>query len=192
MRSSLACSRSSRDHRPGLNSQKGGDPERVRRAKVRIAARLRDMPRHFRALNAARARFGDDFDRDEFAAAARSDDPDRLNAVKAVERGLDLLDNYLVELVVDGLQLAGLRDAGEALNGPRDLRRLRDAGVLAQGNAERLIALVRIRARMVHEYAELDPDDVHRAVEILVAELPGFERAYIAWVKAGFPASAGD
>lgn len=172
-------------------SQQAGDPERARRVKVRIAARLRDMPRHFRALNAARAQFGGDFDRDAFAAAAQSDDPDRLNAVKAVERGLDLLDNYLVELVVDGLQLAGLRDADESSNGPRDLRRLRDAGVLERGQAERLIDLVRVRARMVHEYAELDPDDVHRAVEILVAELPGFERAYVAWVREGFPASPG-
>lgn len=115
--------------------------------------------------------------------------PSLLAEAQRTEDELEDPDNYLVELVVDGLQLAGLRDPGEALNGPRDLRRLREAGVLAPGNAERLVDLVRIRARMVHEYAELDPDDVHRAVEILIAELPGFERAYIAWVKAGFPAS---
>ncbi len=170
----------------------GGGCADTRRLKQRIVARLDDMPRHLRALRAAQSAFGEDFDRDAFIAAATSSEPDPLNQVHAVERGLDLLDNYLVELTYFGLQLAGLREADEPANSPRDLRRLRDAGVIGRAQADRLIEVVRTRADMVHEYAELDAAKTHRAVEVLVAELPSFARAYVTWVKAGFPASPRD
>jgi hypothetical protein len=43
------------------------------------------------------ADFGEDFDLDAFAEAYATDDPVRLNQVKAVERGVDQLFNYVGE-----------------------------------------------------------------------------------------------
>lgn len=44
--------------------------------------------------------FGDDFDAEEFQAAFNAEDPDELNRVKSVERGVDQLYNYAAELGV--------------------------------------------------------------------------------------------
>jgi hypothetical protein len=40
--------------------------------------------------------FGEGFGRDEFARAAASEAPSELNSVKAIERGVDQLFNYVV------------------------------------------------------------------------------------------------
>ena len=53
------------------------------------------------------AEFGEDFDLDEFQRAYDSDDPVLLNRVKAVERGVDQLCNYIAELVAFGLERPG-------------------------------------------------------------------------------------
>lgn len=89
------------------------DPERATALKRKVLARLTDIARHYRALDAAMDEFGDGFVRTEFVAASGSDDPSLLNAVKAVERGLDQLFNYLAELGAFGLELAGRRTAEE-------------------------------------------------------------------------------
>jgi hypothetical protein len=82
------------------------DPERAAVVKRKVLERLTDVPRHYRALKAAMATFGDGFRRENFARAAASEDPSELNRVKAIERGVDQLFNYLVELGALGLELA--------------------------------------------------------------------------------------
>ena len=49
------------------------------------------------------AEFGEDFDLDAFRDAHASDDPGLLNQVKAIERGVDQLYNYIAELAALGL-----------------------------------------------------------------------------------------
>ncbi len=74
------------------------------------------------------ADFGEDFDLAAFEAAYRSSDPVALNRVKAVERGVDQLYNYIAELTSQGLELAEVRDRQASLNARRDLRDLRRIG----------------------------------------------------------------
>ena len=59
--------------------------------------------------------FGEDFDLHEFTAAYASEDPVALNRVKAVERGVDQLYNYVAELTAFGLELAEVRARDDEL-----------------------------------------------------------------------------
>jgi hypothetical protein len=52
--------------------------------------------RHLLALRTARAEFGEDVELDAFRTAYTSEDPVELNRVKAVERDVDQLYNYVV------------------------------------------------------------------------------------------------
>lgn len=84
-------------------------PDRARALKTKIRDRVADVRRHLIALRAAMGEFGEDFDPDAFKIADDSDDPVELNRVKAVERGVDQLYNYIAELAAFGLELADPR-----------------------------------------------------------------------------------
>jgi hypothetical protein len=84
-------------------------PQRARVLKAKILDRMSDVRRHLLALRMAMAEFGEDFELGAFSAAYASEDPIELNRVKAVERGVDQLYNYIAELAAFGLELAELR-----------------------------------------------------------------------------------
>src|SRR3954469_11523057 len=92
------------------------DPGRARALKAKIRDRVTDVRRHLIALRTAMAEFGDDFDLDAFRVAHASEDPVLLNRVKAVERGVDQLYNYIAELSAFGLELAEVRPRDADLN----------------------------------------------------------------------------
>ncbi len=105
------------------------DPDRARALKAKIRDRVSDVRRHLIALRVAMAEFGEDFDLDEFRAAYDTDEPARLNQVKAVERGVDQLWNYIAELTSFGLELAEVRRRGDELNArPRSCARCAGSG----------------------------------------------------------------
>jgi len=85
------------------------DPQRARALKARIRDRVSDVRRHLLALRTAMAEFGGDFELDAFRTAYASEDPVELNRVKADERGVDQLYNYVAELAAFGLELTKLR-----------------------------------------------------------------------------------
>jgi uncharacterized protein YutE (UPF0331/DUF86 family) len=128
--------------------------------------------------------FGDDFSLDAFTAASGSSDPEELARVYAVERPLELLENYVVELAAAGIELAGLRGPGEPASGIRDLRHLQAEGVVSRRRCDRLVRLHEIRNMLVHEYPDLRARTVHEAAGLLVVELPGFLRDYGAWLRS--------
>lgn len=163
------------------------DPERAVALKRKVLARLTDLARHYRALQAAMAEFGDGFPRERFADAARSEDPAELNRVKATERGLDQLFNYVAELGSLGLELAGLRAPDADPNARADLRRLDEIGVIDTALCEQLVRIAAIRNRMVHDYVVLSGVDMHEAVRLLDGALPRYIAAYQRWLGAGFP-----
>jgi hypothetical protein len=107
------------------------DLQRARALKAKIGDRVSDVRRHLLALRAALAEFGDDFELDAFRVAYSSEDPVELNRVKAVERGVDQLYNYIAELTASGLELAELRGRRDETNARRDLDALTDAGVIS-------------------------------------------------------------
>jgi uncharacterized protein YutE (UPF0331/DUF86 family) len=163
------------------------DPQRASSLKRKILDRLTDVRRHYRALEAAMGEFGEQFPRPDYAAAAASDDPIALNRVKAVERGLDQLFNYLAELAALGLQLAELREPDSGQSARADLRQLRDSGVIDSELCGQLVRAAGIRNRMVHDYVDTSGTEVHEAVRLLHRNLPRYISAYQDWVRAGFP-----
>jgi hypothetical protein len=164
------------------------DPDRARVLKAKIRDCVTDVRRHLVALRTAMAEFGEDFDLETFRAAYASEDPVLLNRVKAVERGVDQLYNYVVELAAFGLELAEVRPRDADLNARRDLRSLRRIGVIGPERAQRLERLRELRRLLVHEYASETADQVHEAARIIAAEFAPFYDAYRAWIARGFSA----
>lgn len=163
------------------------DPERAHALKQqKVLDRFQDVRRHLDALRAAMAGFGEDFDLPAFKVAFASDEPDELNRVKAVERGVDQLYNDTAELAAFGLELAGLRDRHAETNARRDFDLLARSRVISGERVRRLQRLRELRRLLVHEYATATAEQVHEAALILEAELPAFYAAYGAWIKAGF------
>jgi uncharacterized protein YutE (UPF0331/DUF86 family) len=165
------------------------DPERAAVLKRRVLERLTDVPRHYRALEAAMATFGEGFGRDTFARAAASEDPSELNRVKAIERGVDQLYNYLVELGALGVVLAEIRAPGDEPSARGDLRRLGEMGVIDLQLRDQLTRVSRVRNRMVYDYVGVAALDIHEAARLIHAALPPFITAYQQWLRAGFPAT---
>ncbi|HEY5195188.1 MAG TPA: HepT-like ribonuclease domain-containing protein [Solirubrobacteraceae bacterium] len=162
------------------------DPERARALKAKIRDRMSDVRRHLLALRAAMAEFGDDFDLEAFGKAYVSEDPVELNRVKAVERGVDQLYNYIAELAAFGLELAALRGRREETNARRDLDALRKAGVLSGELTGRLQRLRELRRMLVHEYATATAEQVHESAQLVANNFTAFYNAYREWIKRGF------
>jgi uncharacterized protein YutE (UPF0331/DUF86 family) len=136
-----------------LSLPRSSDPDRARALKAKIRDRVSDVRRHLIALRTAMAEFGEDFDLEQFQQAYDSDDPVLLNRVKAVERGVDQLYNYIAELAAFGLELAELRTRRQETNARADLDSLRRIGVIGPERARRLQRLRELRRLLVHEYA---------------------------------------
>ena len=164
------------------------DPDRARTLKLKVRDRIADVRRHFLALRTGMAEFGDDFEIDEFRAAYESDDPVRLNQVKAVERGVDQLYNYVAELSSLGLELAEVRARDDETNARRDLQDMARIGVLGRERARRLDRLRELRRIMVHEYATATAEQVHEAAHLVANEFAAFYDAYREWIGRGFAA----
>jgi uncharacterized protein YutE (UPF0331/DUF86 family) len=168
------------------------DPDRARALKAKIRDRVTDVRRHLVALRTAMAEFGEDFELERFRAAYASDDPVLLNRVKAVERGVDQLYSYVVELAASGLELAEVRPRDADLNARRDIQSLRRIGVIGPGRAQRLERLRELRRLLVHGYASATADQVHEAARIIADQFVPFYDAYRVWIAHGFRAQPAD
>jgi uncharacterized protein YutE (UPF0331/DUF86 family) len=166
------------------------DAQRARALKAKIRDRVSDVRRHLIALRTAMAEFGDDFELDAFRAAYSSENPVELNRVKAVERGVDQLYNYVAELAAFGLELAELRGRHDDTNARRDLDALRDAGVISRELTRRLQRLRELRRMIVHEYAAATAEQVHESALIVTENFPAFYDSYRTWIKRGFMPNA--
>lgn len=162
------------------------DPDRDAVLRRKILERVRDVRRHLLALRAAMAEFGDDFDLARFEIAFESDDPIELNRVKAIERGVDQLYNYIAELAAFGLELATVRPRGADLNARRDLDALVRIGVVSPALGARLQRLRELRRLLVHEYASAKAEQVHEAALAISADFAAFYDAYRRWIAADF------
>jgi uncharacterized protein YutE (UPF0331/DUF86 family) len=166
------------------------DPDRARLLKAKVRDRVGDVRRHLLALRTAMAEFGESFELERFRAAYASEDPRTLNRVKAVERGVDQLYNYVAELSALGLELARLRSRADPTNARRDLDALRRNRVISRELTVRLQRLRELRRLLVHEYATATAEEIHESARIVAADLPAFYKAYGEWIKRGFDATA--
>ncbi|MHB1834549.1 MAG: hypothetical protein ACYCXW_06250 [Solirubrobacteraceae bacterium] len=162
------------------------DPDRARALKAKIRDRVADVRRHLVALRTAMGEFGEDFELEQFRLAYESEDPVLLNRVKAVERGVDQLYNYIAELAALGLELAELRTRRQETNARVDIDSLTRAGVIGPERARRLQRLRELRRLLVHEYATATAEQVHEAARIIANEFVPFYDSYRIWIARGF------
>lgn len=138
------------------------------------------------------AEFGEDFDLAAFQAAYESQDPRELNKVKAVERGVDQLYNYIAELAAQGLELAEIRTRSQDTNARHHLDTLTRIGVIGPERTRRLQRLRELRRLLVHEYATATAEQLHEAARIITSEFVPFYDAYRAWIARGFSPQRSD
>jgi hypothetical protein len=152
-----------------------------------IVGHLAEPPRQYAALESAMAAFGDDFDPDRFKAAFETDeDMEAYNRVQAVERALGRVQNFVGELAVSGVKLAGLPPpSGEAHGSAvqRAFESLREAGAISGALCRRLVRAQVARSTIEHEYLGSSAGDVHRAAELVHAAAREFLARYRPWVE---------
>jgi uncharacterized protein YutE (UPF0331/DUF86 family) len=88
-----------------------------------------------------------------------------------------------------GLELAELRAPDAEPNARRNIRRLREIGVIDEQMREQLTRVASVRNRVVHDYVGVAALDVHEATRLIHAALPRFVTAYQEWLRAGFKAT---
>lgn len=149
----------------------------------RIAARLERLPAQRRALNLSVRAFGDDFDRVEWAIAFESAEAVDINRVLPVTGGFLALTNNTVEAVKIGAALVGVQaaDGKRGASGAIDAIRL-DGGISPE-QAESLTKIYRTRNALQHASTDVQADEIHRHVKLLLYSLPGFVRSFVSWLE---------
>jgi len=151
----------------------------------RIDAKLERLAAQRRALRGAIEQFGNDFEASTWTKAFNSDDPDAINRVFAVTGGYLALVNNTAEAIRAGAKLAGLKPTPgmQGISGIIDA--IRADGGFSSGQAETFTELYRTRNRLQHSSPDIEADEVHRQVRLLLRHLPKFVESYIAWL-AGY------
>jgi hypothetical protein len=153
----------------------------------RIVGHLEDFPRQAAALESAMAEFGDDFDLGRFKDAYNAvDDPRTYNRVQSVERATGRVQNYLTDLSIDGVRLAGLPVGDHADGGSKAkpyFDALRKEKIIDADVCTRLEAGQKARSRIEHEYLGMPAGDVHRAASTVKEAASDFIDPYRAWIE---------
>lgn len=140
-----------------------------------ILARVRDLPRHYRALRHNL----ETISLEEYARAAAGPSELQLNRlVYPIERPFEILDNYVVELARLVLEAAGLGTGDASFN----LRRLAEEGVISDARRRRLAEIHRVRNQAQHDYPDARARVVYEAAGQLVDEVLGFLEDTFRWL----------
>lgn len=157
-------------------------PERddLRRLPAGVRERLADIPRHLRALRS----IAGSVSAERYQQAYQSGDADALaRDVYPIERALEILDNYMIEMAE-----AGVKALGQApdTSGVANLRTLVENGAVSSSCVERLIDVHRTRNQLIHNYPHVRARMIFDAVEILDKEVVAFMRGYVPWLVEQF------
>jgi hypothetical protein len=148
----------------------------------RIDAKLERLAMQRRALRRATEQFGDGFDPGAWAQTFNSPDPDDINRVFAVTGGYLALVNNAAEAIRTGTKLAGLKPTPGISGMPGIVDAIRADGGLSSGQAQTFIELYRTRNRLQHSSPDIEADEVHRQVRLLLRHLPKLVESYLAWL----------
>lgn len=164
--------------------------ERPRKADVvrwrrEIVDHLEDFPRQHAALETAMAAFGETFELKRFKEAYETrTDMEAYNKAQAVERAVGRVQNYVADLAIVGVKLAGLKPPARGDEGAaeRAFGTLEDAAVIGGALCRRLKRAQRARVMIEHSYVEAPAGDVHRAAELVHESAREFIGPYRAWI----------
>jgi hypothetical protein len=150
----------------------------------RIDAKLERLGAQRRALRKAMGEFGDRFDVAEWTSAFESSDPDDINRVFAVTGGYLALVNNTAEAIKAGAKLTGLKPTPDMPGLPGVIDAIREDGGFTSGQTETFIELYRTRNSLQHASPDIQADEVHRQVRLLLRHLPRLVKAFLAWLES--------
>lgn len=148
----------------------------------RMGARLERLSAQRRALRRAMDQFGDDFDAKAWTKAFDSPDPDDINRIFTVTGGYLALVNNTAEAIRAGTRLTGLRSTPGIPGVPGIVAAVRSDGGFTSKQAETFTELYRTRNRLQHSSPDIQADEVHRQVRLLLRHLPRLVKSYLTWL----------
>jgi hypothetical protein len=142
----------------------------------RMNSKLERLGAQRKALRKAINQFGEKFDAKTWAEAFDSSDADDINRVFTVTGGYLSLVNNTAEAIKIGTELVGTNWVpGTGVAGIID-------GGFTDQQAETFIELYRTRNRLQHASPDMQADELHTQVRLLLNHLPRFVKSYIAWL----------
>lgn len=149
----------------------------------RINSRLERLAAQRRALRHATYEFGDDFDARIWSDAFVSPEWEDINLVLAVTGGYLALVNNMAEAIKTAAKLVGVRAAAKRPGVAGLTEAIRDDGGFSHRQAETFIELYRTRNRLQHSSPDLEADEVHRQVRVVLRHLPRLLKSLLAWLE---------
>lgn len=149
----------------------------------RLDTKLARLSAQSRALRKAMLQFGKDFDAPTWIAAFNSSDLDDINRVYTVTGGYLALVNNMAEALRAGTKLTGTKPSAGAHGLPGIVEAIRGDGGFTRQQAETFKELYRTRNRLQHASPDIQADEVHRQVRLLLGHLPRLVKSYLAWLQ---------
>lgn len=158
----------------------------VARWRREIVGHLGDFPRQYAALESAMAAFGDSFDRSGFKRAYETQtDMEAYNRAQAVERALARVQNYIGDLAIAAVKLAGLEppDRNREAAAQRAFATLAEADVITRALCRRLKRAQQARTLIEHSYVDVPGGTIHAAALLIHESAREFIAPYRAWIE---------
>jgi hypothetical protein len=149
----------------------------------RVGSKLERLAAQRAALRKAMREFGHEFDAKAWSDAFVSPEPDDINRVLAVTGGYLALVNNTVEAIRAGAKLAGVKPAVGMPGAAGLIDAIGLDGGFSDRQAETFIELYRTRNRLQHSSPDIEADEVHRQVRLLLRHLPRFVNSYVVWLQ---------
>lgn len=155
---------------------------------ARIRARFKRLGPQQRALLVAIRPFSDEqgrFDRHMWEAAFVSDEPQTIHEVIGVTGMFERLVNHLNGMLLAGARLARLPavQGTDAPSAPTVIHAVREDGGLTANQADVLVRLNRTRNSLQHASFDVQADELHADVELLLKTLKRLVRSYVEWLE---------
>lgn len=148
----------------------------------RIDSKLERLSNQRRALRYAMREFGDDFDAKIWSEAFVSPGWEDINRVLAVTGGYLALVNNMGEAIKASAKLVEMKPA-RSPGMPGLIDAICADGGFSARQAETFIELYRTRNRLQHASPDVEPDEVHRQVRVLLRHLPRLVKSLLGWLE---------
>lgn len=149
----------------------------------RVDAKLERLAGQRKALRRAVEQFGDGFDANVWTEAFNSPDPDDINRVFTVTGGHLALVNNTAEAITAGAKLTGMKSTPGMPGVSGIIDAIRADGGFTSRQAETFTELYRTRNRLQHSSPDIEADEVHRQVRLLLRHLPRLVESCLAWLE---------
>ncbi len=149
----------------------------------RLNAKLERLSAQSRALREAMLQFGGNFDAKAWADAFNSPDPEDINRVYTVTGGYLALVNNTAEAIRAGAKLTSTEPTAEMRGLPGIIDAIRVDGGFTPQQAETFAELYRTRNHLQHASSDIQADEVHRQVRLLLGHLPRLVKSYLGWLE---------